>query len=225
MKIIIYFLVMSLLLFQSCMNTNFDTAKMLQKGNTEIGGSFSHYIASNHGESNDFGNNIGLRVGYGFTDKFNMRLTYDKFIPPGNNLGGESYSALSMTPKISLVQNKLALTLPVGLGFYSNDEGDSESRWVISPAVLYTSTAQTNKFDLTGSFRVIKYFPKQKDSDQGITSDALLGFNIGAGFSNDLNVWAVRPEVGLIINPNESGTVWTLGIGFQYIFGYQPSEQ
>jgi len=221
MKIIISLLVSSFLLLQSCMNTNFDTARMLQKGNTEIGGSFSHYIASNHGESEDDGNNIGLRVGYGFTDKFNMRLTYDKFLPPGNNTGGESYSALSMTPKFSLVQNKLALTLPVGLGFYSNDEGQSESRWVISPALLYTSTAQNNKFDFTGSFRAIKYFQTKIDNDEGIESDLLLGFNIGAGFSNDLNVWAVRPEFGLLINPSESGTVWTLGIGFQYIFGYK----
>jgi hypothetical protein len=61
--------------------------------------------------------------------------------------------------------------------------------------------------DFNPFFRVV--VPLCPDCD---ASDVLLGFGGGVGISLHRQV-TLRPEAGLLINPGESGVVWTFGVG------------
>jgi hypothetical protein len=66
---------MSAMMF-SCIvpvNTSMESARMLGTGNVEVTGSFSSYSLSSDGESVGINDNIGLRVGYGLSDKVDLK--------------------------------------------------------------------------------------------------------------------------------------------------------
>jgi hypothetical protein len=46
--------------------------------------------------------------------------------------------------------------------------------------------------------------------------ELFLGFTLGAGISSDLDRWAIRPEIGAVINPGEGGTTWGWTLGFSF---------
>jgi hypothetical protein len=55
------------------------------------------------------------------------------------------------------------------------------------------------------------------NSGEDVENDFLLGFNVGAGFSNNLNKWAIRPEAGYLFKPGEDIGFWNIGVGIQVI--------
>ena len=70
-----------LFFFSSCVvpvNTSFERAATLGKGNFEAGGSFSHYTGFSEGESSSLHDNLGLRAGYGISDKVDLKIRYER---------------------------------------------------------------------------------------------------------------------------------------------------
>ena len=182
-------------------NSTFESARTLGNNKMDLTGNYSAYTAHNDGESEQVSNNLGIRLGFGITERFDIKMRYERISLSGEGTG---LNYLELSPKVSLIRNKIAAILPLGL--YFDEEGHA---FVLSPKFIYTYPANT-KFDISFSTKADIFLEKDVD-------DILLGFNIGFGLSTDLEKWAVRPEFGLMINPGEDGSLLTFGIGFNYI--------
>lgn len=188
------------MLLASCVapiNTTYESARMLGKGEIEVTGNYSHYSASSEGESDAVNNNFGVRLGYGINNKINLKLRYEGLISTYEDADMVNY--LDIAPKFQIIEGKIAATLPLGLYFTGDD-----SKFVISPKFMFTYPAN-DKFEVTLATKA-DIFPEDE-------SNVYLGFNLGLGISSDLNRWAIRPEAGLMIDPNESGVYWAFGVG------------
>lgn len=207
-------LLFSTLLF-SCafapINNQYEKAGTLKKGNVELSGNYTSYNIAGS-KSND---NVGFRAGYGISDKFDIKIRYEHLIIPArgyddgfdNKIKGINY--VSVIPKIALLPEKLSLLIPLSHYSYrslSNGIETKEYLNSVAPLLLYTLSNAKNKSDFTMGLKADYLFGG---------GTVLPGATIGAGFSNDLRKWAIRPEVGAIFIGG--GAILSYGIGFQFI--------
>jgi hypothetical protein len=198
-------------------NNQYEKAGTLQKGTVELSGNYSHYAVTGGGESEGANNNYGFRVGYGISDKFDLKLRYERLVPTGafsfddddasENVKGINY--ISLVPKFAIVEKKLSFLIPVSFYSYKETLDDTQynNRFVsIAPQLIYTSTARTNKADVTFGLKADGIFGEGGGA-------VLLGATVGAGFSSNLDKWAVRPEIGASFLGG--GAFVSFGIGLQ----------
>jgi hypothetical protein len=62
-------------------NNQYEKAGTLKKGNLELSGNYTRYSASGGGGTESTNNNMGFRVGYGLSDKFDLKLRYERLSP------------------------------------------------------------------------------------------------------------------------------------------------
>ncbi|TNE68464.1 MAG: hypothetical protein EP344_01320 [Bacteroidetes bacterium] len=199
---------MGLLLLDACVvpiNTSFESARMLQKGAGELTGHYTYYTVHDDESTEGINNNFGLRLGYGIADAVDIKARYERLVPKEEGASGINY--IDLAPKVALWPGRIAGTVPVGVYF-----DDEDHEWVISPKLLFTLPAN-DQFEATFAAKA-DIFPEEG-------ADDYLGFNLGFGISNNLNRWALRPEVGVLINPGESGSSWAWGIGFNAILPHR----
>lgn len=201
-------------------NNQFEKAGTLKKGNVELAGSFSDYSAGGLGGTEHTNSNFGLRAGYGITDKFDLKLRYERLVPR-DGFGGEdvfdegdirAVNYFSIIPKVSLIPQKLSLLVPLSQYSYKEEtDGKKIDRAFnsISPQIIYTLTGAKNKSDF--SFGLKADCLLGNNGGGGV----LLGTTLGAGFSSDLDKWAVRPEVGALFIAG--GAYVSYGVGLQFL--------
>ncbi len=192
------FLVANLLFLTRCV-VPYESARMLPKGNAEVKAAFTHVRESFEGENEKVNNGFGLGVGYGVSDRVNLKFRYER-ISLDEDFG---LNYIAFGPKFAIKPDRIAALLPIGVYF---DEG--ESTWGVHPTMLFGLTRPSPKFELTLGLRGDIFFEDE--------SELLLATNLGFGFSEDLDRWAIRPDIGLVVNPGESGVIFTFGIGAQY---------
>jgi hypothetical protein len=197
-------------------NTSYERAATLGKGGLELAGSYSHYSFSGDGESTPTNNNYGAKVGYGISNKMDVKLRYEKLVPVGLEEGSKfKANYISFIPKYSIVDKKLAFLLPLSRYNFkdASEAGETfkDHNYSIAPQFIGTFTNKTNKADLSFSLKGDLLINSEGDND------FLLGFSGGAGFSSNLDKWAIRPEVGYLFKPGETGGFWNMGIGLQVI--------
>ncbi len=172
----------------------------------------SAYLYEKTGTTN---NNFGFRLGYGLTERFDLKLRYEKMAFT-RHFDGRLRTAqyFSITPKFAVIPGHFSVFIPIGR-YYANYESDnskySQRIGSVSPYLMYSMTSKNQKFDL--SAHVKSDFIYEFDTDA--ESNLYLGAGLGVGFSKDLRKWAIRPEVG--ISSDGSGTYWNYGIGLQFI--------
>jgi hypothetical protein len=213
----------SSILFFSCafapINNQYEKARTLKEGNAEFSGSFTGYGIAGAGGSLGTNNNFGLRAGYGLTDKFDIKLRYEHLITTDNfaeefsdgEVKGTNY--YSIVPKFSLVTDKLSLLIPLSHYSYKEEIDEKENKASlnsIAPQILYTITNSKNKIDFSFGMKADYLFGN--DGGGGV----LFGTTVGAGFSSDLNKWAIRPEVGAMFTGGAAAFVG-YGVGFQFL--------
>jgi hypothetical protein len=174
-------------------NSPMDHAQSLGKSNADIAVGWHQYRFGGDGFSGKLFDNLSLRLGYGLGENVDIQMRYERIKPED----GVNY--ISITPKFSFANDALAFFLPVGLVF-----GDGEQTGVISPTMMYTKRSG-QKFE--GSLAVGS--PIRTEDNEFI-----LDINAGFGFSNDLDKWAVRPEIGIHFQPGESSYFWHFGVAF-----------
>lgn len=189
-------------------NSTYESARMLKRGNFEAAGHYTRYIYSEDGESEAVNSNFGLRFGYGITDRVDLKARYIRLAPEEEGSEGVNYA--EMAAKFQLAERWAAASLPVGLYFASE-----ETEVVISPKFLFTYPAN-DQFEATFAAKA-DIFPEDE-------ADLYLGFNLGLGISSNLDKWAIRPEVGVMVDPGESGASWAWGIGFSAILPGRSSK-
>lgn len=151
------------------------------------------------GEQYEFGGQLA----YGITSKFDMRFKYEYV---------EGVNAIAIAPKISLRENKIAFTVPIGTAF---TYGFKETYGLnIHPTFLFTACPLKDKIDLTFSPKLLLSF-----SDSPTASLAL---NFSPAFSRNLKNWAIRPEIGALVG--NGGLALQLSMGLSIAFGKRNVE-
>ncbi|MEZ5031969.1 MAG: hypothetical protein R2787_11255 [Saprospiraceae bacterium] len=177
-------------------NTTFDSARLLDRGEIEIQGSgslYHYYGAKINDPVFDANRNLGAAIGIGLSDRINMRLRYE-YLKSGfsSNLFGEEIRLndiqyMELSGKVRLIKDKLALTMP--LGVYSSN---GASFYSIDPRLTYTYRLN-NLFEASLIPKVHLLFVDGEAA-------AMPGVSVGFGISSNLDKWAIRPEFGYDTN-------------------------
>ncbi len=198
-------------LMSSCampVNTNYESARSLKKNQLEAAASYTAY--GNLGEPAQ--NNMGVRVGYGITDKFDVKITYENAttVNSGSDFI-EQYKMnyVSVSPKWTFIKNVLALKIPVNMYSMKYQDGDQESLFNISPTLLATWPV-SQQFEVGMSVTYQSGVPGYQ---------SIFSTGIGMGISKNLDRWAIRPEIGYSVDLEYSDHKYVnFGIGFTYNF-------
>ena len=171
-------------------NSSFEGAGSLGKGNLDIMGSYSRYYSENN--SREMGNeNLGVRIGMGVSEKLDIK-TRMEFIHPVAN---ESYFNLhpddkvifysDITFKYSYSNNS---SVSLGIGYY-----DVRNKlYDIYNPIIFTIKGYGN-------------IPINRLPDLYVTGKAdlspqfiypMVGINIGTSLPNDKNMISIKPEIG-----------------------------
>lgn len=178
-------------------NSSFESAKTLGKGNAELAGNYSSYSVRGENyegekESAKINNNFGFRIGYGVGEKVDLKFRYERLIPidkeSKDEVSGVNY--IAFTPKFAIYKNYIAGFTDVGMYSYrANDGSYSDKVFFVSPRMAFTYPSG-KYFDLTFSPKLDYYFSEGTSFDWGV--------NLGCGLSSNLDKWAIRPEIGIM---------------------------
>ncbi|CAN5442895.1 hypothetical protein BH23BAC1_BH23BAC1_16100 [soil metagenome] len=186
-------------------NSSFEGARTLKKGQTEVTGNYSSYTLSGDGESFTTNRNYGLRLGFGLNDRVDLKFRYERLSPVGTEYRGTGANYLAITPKYSFVEDKISGSFTVGT--YS---GEGDIFLFLSPKMIFSYPVR-NRFEPTFSIKT-DIFP----FDQAY----FLGMNLGFGISPNLDKWAIRPELGYMKDIQDfSYSYLTWGVGLTINFG------
>lgn len=188
----------------SPVNSSYESAKTLNKGQLELAGNYSSYSLryedeNEQKEMSKVNKNYGFRIGYGISPRFDLKFRYERLVPllqsDKEQLNGANYFAL--TPRYAILMNHIAGALDVGVySYYLKEDNQSDVMFFFTPRLAFTYPSGKH-FDLTLNAKV---------DIMPTASLTFLGLNLGCGISSDLNKWALRPEIGFINDFN--GTTW-----------------
>jgi hypothetical protein len=146
----------------------------------------------------------GLQVAYGLSDKVDLRARYEVV---GADGWGRGYSVIGLGAKFGIIEDKLAFYLPLGRAI-----GDGTTNtWSLQPTALMTLPIIQEKIEVTLAPKYIASFC------QGCANYGAA--NLGFSLSSDVTKWAIRPEYGLLFNPESDGVIGQFSIGFTAILG------
>lgn len=173
----------AILLFPSCapVFSEMQSARMLGKNRFEVTGSYSSVSFADDGESDQVQTNVGTQVGYGITDKVEIRGRFEHI--KVNDLD-ETVNVIGFGPKISLVDRYMSFYLPVGNGL-----GDYNENWQMHPTMLFTLPVVKDVVEITVAPKYLLTFCEGCND----------GFALNAGLSvGELDRFAFRLEYGLL---------------------------
>jgi hypothetical protein len=185
-------MVLSVLLLSApagCAYSNYQSAKMMPTGNTQLGVAISSY-----GYQSDVSGDeeaIELFGSHAMSDKFEIGGKFVWFTIEDN----QSFDFL-VVPKYSLIPDKLALIVPAGLILVTGDGGggttETDNAWMVLPGVVYTLPL-SEYFELDLSGKPALFFEDDfGDYNVGVAA------NVGVRVTPPGQRWAVFPEVGVM---------------------------
>jgi len=191
--------------------TDMQSGWVLSPRQAEISGSFGS-VTANYGNgmgSEHAWNIYGVNLGYGLFKNVELRARYGYLDPSG---GGSGASAFSFGPKVNLWKNKLSIIVPVE--FLTGQYVETSQSWNIQPGLI-ASFPIGKKFEITPSAKAL--IPLYKDPYN--EADTLVAVDVGAGFfaTADRRL-VIRPEIGILFDPGQSGSFVQFGIGVSYCF-------
>jgi hypothetical protein len=172
------------------------SARMAKPGQVEFTPGYSSISFAAEGESDKMTDNLGLQFGVGATRHFNIRARYERLGIAG---GGGGYNFFALEPKFGSPSGIIAFSMPVG-SFFGDD---IESTMQFHPTLLLTAPINQT-FEINGSVKVLIF--AEEDTDK------LVAFNFGFGIG-DVEKIVIRPEIGFLINPGETGHFRAFSIG------------
>ena len=186
--------------------SDLQSARLLDKGRVEVTPSASTVGFSNDDdeESGHLQDNVGVQVAVGLHEAVELRARYEHVMLAED---GPSVDVVGIGPKVRLVDDRLALYVPVGRGFGGGEDADLSDSWQVHPTVLFTVPAHRN-VEVNASAKYL--IPLSGDG-----GDDTLAFNLGLGLGQ-LDRWAVRPEAGVLVNPGEGGHFYHFSLGVSF---------
>jgi hypothetical protein len=185
---------------------NLQDARVMDKGQVRLTGFWSNLESAGAGGeelADEYGGLIG--IGGGSETEFQLRI--ERLALPDE---GEGYEFISFGPKIGVIEDRLAVLVPVGVNVGEDVE------WLetiqIHPALLGSIPLSRN-FEINSAAKLI--FP--------INGSMVIWLNFGLGFgiSTDLERWAILPEVGYsrCLDESEIEPVFNYGIALALYTG------
>ena len=185
--------------------SDFQSAKLVGRDRVEITPSASTVSVSGE-DGGHVQDEYGVQVATGVVDRLDLRARYVR---------AEGVNGIAFGPKLSVVKDKVALSVPVGFAF--GEDVESGKTWAVHPTLLLTGPVNSH-LEVNGSLKGL--IPLSRDG-----GDTLVAFNVGLGVG-DLEKWVIRPEVGFLFNPGESGHFTQFGIGLTiFAGGRKPSAR
>lgn len=209
MKTTVIFLALLTFLVSGCVvvpvNLSYESARMLDKGQLQLQGSYSRYNAVKDTSAN-LCNNFGFAAGYGISEKYSIGIRYEHLdMSPafGDFFESEDTEDFSQIAKmnyfeinnrIRIKENFIAIGLPAGVYLVNDVTGLEEdfTSWgylFFDPRIYFTFFAKTDVFELT-------IVPKVHIITGFLGAQVIPGISLGIGLSSDLDKWAIRPEIG-----------------------------
>ncbi len=191
-------------------------ARLVGKNNVEATAGYSAISFKDdsiEGDGIKVQNEISVMAAYGLSKNFDVRLRYTG-VWLDNDVGEGSASILSFGPKVKLVENYLALYMPIGFGFGSEINNTADT-WQIHPTLLGTIPV-IDQLDINPSFKVLFPFEDRLST--------LVAVNLGLGIKV-LNGLTIRPEFGLLFDPGEDGNFKQFTIGATYFPKFKNGEE
>jgi hypothetical protein len=173
--------------FASCVapvNLPFESARMLKKGEVDVQGNLSAYLASGDMVNTNFGG----KVGFGLTDEHTLKLRYERLRPVSveYQFSGSSYDSQMPAVDYFEMENKFKTgrrsAFGLTLGYYSFKVFSLDPRYYIT----FSNPENTFEFTLAPKLHIFL----------GEQTSFMPGLSLGFGLSSDLDRWALRPEVG-----------------------------
>ena len=173
----------------------------LNRGNLEYKGTFESEIGSGeYEEFNHVQENYGVLVGFGLTDKIDLRARIENISINNNILDFPDFRLISFGTKYSIFKDRLSLYVPFG-SYKAVDEDDQDGLNLIEPTILFTKTIQDN-FEINPSAKIIIPF----DDMMVAIEDIGMAFNLGFGLHPkgsikkfELTKAILRAEYGLYV--------------------------
>lgn len=191
---------MTLLTSCATIYTEFQSAKTLGEGNSEITPTVSGIWYSFEEESGYAQTNVGLQYANGLTDRVDVRFRYEMVFPDGLDSGIGDINVFAIAPKVSLLEDQLAYNMPIGFAF--GEDIETNETVEIHPTMIFTQDLSDQvELNLSGKYII------PLDSDR----DNLVAFNVS--FGGLLNSAIIRPSAGILLNPGEEGIFFDVGLG------------
>ena len=173
------------------------SARVVGVGRAEVTSTATANFFTGDGETDHVENHYGIQVATGVHERLDLRLRYVR--------AGGGVNAVGFAPKLSLLEDRLALAVPVGFAF--GEDVNVSKTWEFHPTLLFTQQlAQRADLNLSAKSLI------------RLEGDTLWGFNVGLGLG-DRERWVVRPEVGLLFNPGDEGQFLQASLGFTWFAG------
>jgi hypothetical protein len=179
------------------------SARLVGRGNVEITPGYSYVKVGAESESQKAQDDFSLQVATGVSDRVDLRARYEMIRLSGEGWDNRTSNVLSLGPKIGLAPDRVALYAPVGLGFGGGLT--ASDTWMFHPTLLFTIPVSPG-FEINPSAKA-QIWLNNPDAHN------LLAFNLGFGIGSDVREWAVRPEVGLLVDPRDHGHAWHFSVG------------
>jgi hypothetical protein len=184
-------------------------ARLVGPGNAEITPSYSYVRVSGDGEAEKAQDDFALQLAVGVHERVDLRGRYELIRLSGEGLDYTTFHAVGFGPKIAIVPGRVAFYAPFGLGFGGALETSESLQF--QPTALFTIPV-SSQVEINPSAKAQIWLNNDETDD-------LLAFNIGLGLGPDLDRWAIRPEVGMLIDPGEEGRFWHFSLGFSRALG------
>jgi len=172
---------------------DYQSARLVGEGSTEITPGVSQSYLRGAGQTERGFTHYGVRVARGIAEGGDLVFGLE-YIRPGGD-AAESRWVFGAGPKLSIVPDRLAFWLPVGMGTVGS--GGGTRAWQTNPTLLFTAEP-TPDLEVTPSAKVL--IPLNSE-DRG---NYALVFNLGLGWSPSDADWTLRPEGGVIWDPGQS---------------------
>jgi len=183
--------------------SDFQSARLIGPGRAEITPFYSAVWDSSDGETEKLQDHFGVQVATGLATSADIRFRYERV-----KIEGDGVNVVGAGPKLALVRDHAALFVPVGTAF--GEDVESSELWQAQPTLLLTATPNRS-VEINGSAKALLWLNND--------SDALVAFNLGLGLRpSSGQVW-LRPEVGYLMNPGESGYSFHAGFGLSFVAG------
>jgi hypothetical protein len=171
-------------------NSTFESARLLERGEIDVQASISNYSGQDflNEENVNLNNNAGFAIGYGFSDRFNMKLRYERIKTNfaievfGVEFMLNNYDYLELGTKVKLYKDIMSFSMPLFVYLI-----EDETLFGVDPRFFLTTRVNEN-FEVTVTPKAHIFF-----TDEVTVWPAM---SIGFGISKNLKKWAIRPEFG-----------------------------
>jgi hypothetical protein len=215
MQTVLWILGMSIIAFSGCapVFSELQSARTVGKDKVDVTPLFSTVTVTEEGETEGVQNHIGLQLAYGLSPKVDIRVRYEYVWPKGDGEFSDGISVLGIGPKIGILEEKLAFSMPFGRAF-----GEAtKDTWQLHPTLILSLPLLKDRIEFNLAPKYLMTFCKECDD--------FVAINFGLAFSNNLSKWAVRPEYGLLYNIGEEGHVGQFSIGLSTVLNWSEQKQ